>query len=288
METQTFRIFKFILVPLLLATVLVLYYGQEIKHEWVMRVDFQDIGQGDSILITTYEGNQVLIDGGPGSKVLEELGSNMPFFDRTIEMIMLTHPHADHFEGLIPVLRRYEVKQVLLPNIEMSNSSYTEFMNEAEREGAEIIYAQQGQRIYLDKSTVFDVMWPQSNQKVTPGKNDDLNDYSIVGKLTFGKTKILFTGDSGINIEDQLLPKFNLDSDILKVGHHGSKHSTSQYFLDEVTPQYSVIQLGENKYGHPSKEVIERLKNSGTQILRNDEQGSIEFYSDGFTLKLSE
>ena len=287
METQTFRIFKFVLVPLLIATVLVLYYGQEIKHDWVMRVDFQDIGQGDSIFITTYEGNQILIDGGPGNKVLEELGSNMPFFDRTIEMVILSHPHADHFEGLIAVLRRYQVKKILLPHVNIDSSAYNEFEQEAERENAEIIYAQQGQRIYLDKSTVFDVMYPLSSAEQTPTKKDDLNDFSIVGKLIFGKTKILFTGDAGTNIETLLLPNFNLDADLLKVGHHGSKHSTSKEFLEEATPQFSVIQLGENKYGHPSKEVLERLQQANTQIIRNDEHGAVEFYSDGFSLQMS-
>jgi beta-lactamase superfamily II metal-dependent hydrolase len=281
METQTFRIFKFVIIPLLIATALVFYFEFEMRREAAMEIDFYDVGQGDGLMITTYEGAQVVVDGGPGSKILEGVGSDLPFFDRTIEMVVLTHPHADHLQGLIPIMRRYTVKKVLVPNIEYHSSEYDEFLAEVARQHSEMIYAVQGQRIWLDRSTVFDVLYPASAEKIQTKKNDDLNDYSIVGQVIFGKTKILLTGDSGEEIERQLLPRFNLDSDLLKVGHHGSKYSTSQDFLDEVTPEYSIISSGENKYGHPDAGVIERLQKKDSQILRTDQRGDIQFRSDG-------
>lgn len=288
METQTFRIFKFVLMPLLIATVLVFYFEFETRHHWELRADFYDIGQGDAFMITTYEGNQILFDGGPGSKVLEGVGHSMPFFDRTIEMMVLTHAHLDHLDGLIHILRRYEVKKILMPNTNYKSEPYEEFLNEVKREGSEVVYAAQGQRIWLDKSTVFDVMHPDIQEEMVFGKNDDLNDSSIVGMLTFGKTKMLLTGDSGFDIEAKLLPRFNLNADLLKVGHHGSKYSTSQELVDEVTPEFSIISSGENKYGHPDAGVIQRLEQANSQVLRTDQKGTIRFRSDGARLNLVE
>lgn len=275
-------------MPLLIATVLVFYFEFETRREWELRADFYDIGQGDAFMITTYEGNQILFDGGPGSKVLEGLGRSMPFFDRTIEMMVLTHAHLDHLDGLIHVLRRYQVKKILMPNVNYKSEPYEEFLNEAKREGSEIIYAVQGQRIWLDKSTVFDVMHPDVPGEMAFGKNDDLNDSSIVGMVIFGKTKMLLTGDSGFDIETKLLPRFNLDADLLKVGHHGSKYSTSEEFIDEVTPEFSVISSGENKYGHPDSGVIDRLQQNNSKVLRTDQEGDIRFRSDGTKFILQE
>jgi competence protein ComEC len=282
MDTNTKNGLKLLILPLILATAIVWYYVHQVQPDYLMRVNFLEIGQGDSILVTTYQGNQLLIDGGPGSNVLQDLGKHMPFQDRSIEMMILTHPHTDHFEGLIQVLKHYQVKKIMLPNVDYSSPPYEEFKRAMQDEGAEIIYAVQGQRVWLDKATVFDVMWPKHKDAFKPPKNYDLNDESVVGMLIFGRTKILLTGDSGFEIENELLPMFNLDADVLKVGHHGSKTSTSAEFLAEVTPQYSVIQSGQgNRYGHPNQEVLDRLKKANSKILRLDSEQDIEFSSDG-------
>lgn len=105
-----------------------------------------------------------------------------------------------------------------------------------------------------------------------------------MGKLSFGKNKLLFTGDAGINVEQQLLPQFNLDADLLKVGHHGSKHSTSGQFLEEVSPYHSVIMVGKNNYGHPTKEVLDNLSKIQTQVYRTDQDQTVRFLSDGVNL----
>jgi competence protein ComEC len=284
METQTKNLIKYLILPLSLGLMLVSYYQIKNQPDWLMHINFYDIGQGDSFLVTTYTGNQILIDGGPDDKVVEHLGRDLPFYDKTIEMIVLTHPHLDHVAGLIAVLGKYEVKKVLMPKIEYQSDFYTAFLEAVKDEGSEIIYAVQGQRFFLDQATVLDILYPTTKDTVKPKKSDDINDTSIVAKLTFGKTKMLLTGDAGIEIEAELLPQFDLDVDLLKVGHHGSKHSTSQELLDEVTPKYSVIQVGKNKYGHPSWEVIDRLNLIHSNIFRNDKNSTIEFTSDGLSL----
>ncbi|HYC79998.1 MAG TPA: ComEC/Rec2 family competence protein [Candidatus Binatia bacterium] len=281
METKTKKLISYIILPLLLALCFVQYLHAQAEPDWLMHVNFFDVGQGDSFLITTYEGNQILVDGGPGKGVLEELGRAVPYYDRVIEMVVLTHPHNDHMEGLVEVLEKYEVKKILMPNVEYKSTVYEEFLRAAKDESAEIVYAAQGQRIYLDKATVLDIMYPLSKEVAKPKKSDDVNDASIVAKVTFGRTKILLTGDAGSDIEKKLLPMFDLDADLLKVGHHGSKHSTSEELLAEATPEYSVIQVGNNKYGHPAPEILEKLSKINSKVYRNDHQGSIEFVSDG-------
>jgi beta-lactamase superfamily II metal-dependent hydrolase len=197
-------------------------------------------------------------------------------------MIVVSHPHTDHIEGFIQVLQRYDVKKVLLPNVDFNSPQYAEFLRLMKEENAEVVYAQQGQRWTLDEGTVLDILYPTSTETAHPKQSDDVNDSSIVAQLIFGRSKFLLTGDSGTEIEKTVEDRFNLDSDLLKVGHHGSKHSTSQEFLDEVTPEFAVIQVGKNNYGHPAPEILDRLTKSGAQIFRTDQNGTIEFKSDGF------
>jgi competence protein ComEC len=286
MENETKNLIKYLIAPLLIITLLVGFYARQEQRDWLLHIEFYDVGQGDSYLITTYEGNQVLVDGGPGDSVLEKLAEDMGVYDKTIEMMVLTHAHLDHFEGLIAVLKKYQVKKILLPNVEYKSEPYNEFLRAVENEQAEKIFAVQGQRIYLDKATVLDVLYPSSTDVVKPKQSADINDTSIVAMLRFGNSKILLTGDAGTNIEQELMKRFNLDADLLKVGHHGSKYSTSQEFIEKVTPLISVIQLGKNNYGHPAPDTINRLVKSSSQIYRTDDAKNVEFVSDGTNLQI--
>ncbi len=285
METQTKNLFKFLILPLILAATLSVYYTSHAQSDFLLHVKFYDIGQGDSYMITTYQGNQILVDGGPGKSIVELLSQDMPFYDNTIEMMILTHAHLDHMEGLISVLGKYEVKKILLPHVEYKSDLYDEFLSAVDTEHAEVVYAAQGQRIWLDEATVLDVLYPISQDAAHPKKSDDLNDTSIVAELTFGKTKLLLMGDAGKEIEAELLPKFDLDVDLLKVGHHGSKHSTSPELLLEATPEFAVIQYGKNKYGHPTPETVDLLKKDNIKVF--DTFGhNLEFVSDGATIQM--
>lgn len=237
---------------------------------------FLNIGQGDSTLIKTPENHQILIDGGPKNYVLQQLDQVMPFFDKTIDLVVITHPHADHIDGLVEVLKRYEVNAVLMTGVDYKSPSYDEFLK---------IVAVKKIQTYIAKndedfgfaSVTFDVIYPD---KALLGKKFiNLNNSSIVMKVLYAGTTILMTGDMAFEEEDALIKTgLNLKADILKVGHHGSKTSTSQEFLNLVKPEIAIIQSGKgNNFGHPNKESLDRLKTSGVrQIYRNDIDGRIE------------
>jgi competence protein ComEC len=282
METKTQNLLVYLILPLFLLTSAVFIANKQATPDYLMHVDFLDVGQGDSMFIQTYLGNQIVIDGGPSDKVLSELSKKMPFWDHTIDMLILTHPDADHSAGLIDVLKRYEVKKVMLTKMTASTATYQQFIKLVDEEGAEKIYAEMGQRIWLDSATVFDVLYPPSGVE---NSGLSTNNTGIIGKLTFGKTKVLFTADDDTIIEDTIRSEFDLHADILKVGHHGSKYSNSLEFIKAVAPRYGVIEVGANNtYGHPTEETLGNLAAANVEVFRTDLNKTIEFTSDGFSL----
>lgn len=235
-----------------------------------------DVGQGDAIYLRTPQGNDILIDGGPGDTVLSKLGRAMAFGDRNIELMVLTHPHADHVSGLVEVLKRYKVRQVMLPKVTHDSATYKTFMDHLADEKATVITPRLGQRLYLDDFTVFDIYYPVVGEFSTPPS--DINDSSIVGKISLGESNILLTGDAGQEVENLLLRAgMPLKSEILKVGHHGSRHSSAPEFLKAAGFTHAVISVGKNSYGHPREEVLTELRKLGNSILRTDEAGDIAF-----------
>ncbi|MBI2625337.1 MAG: MBL fold metallo-hydrolase [Candidatus Nealsonbacteria bacterium] len=256
----------------------------EFAKPQLLEVTFFDVGQGDAIFIETPERWQTLIDGGPTSAVLEKLGKEMPFWDRTIDLVILSHPEHDHVAGLIEVLKRYEVKNVLWTGVVRDTEEYKEWVKVLNKENAKIIIAQAGQKIDVCHCEVLHPFESLEGQEFK-----DSNNTSVIIKLVFGETSFLFTGDAYKSIERQLLGRAKqqpsqtwqqLDSDVLKVGHHGSKTSTAPEFIGAVSPEVAVISVGkDNKYGHPHQETLETL--SGIEILRTDQDGDIKIISDG-------
>ncbi len=257
-----------------------------------LKVVFFDVGQGDSIFIQTPQKHQILIDGGPTSVVLEKLGNEMPFYDRTIDLIILTHPEHDHIGGLIEVLKRYRVENILWTGVLRDTAEFKEWERLlVEEKNAVIEIAQAGQRIVypastLEKTVNMNILYPFENLDKQIIKNT--NNTSIIIQLIFGENKFLFTGDNYKSVERKLIEReLLLKSDILKIGHHGSKTSTSEEFIEAVDPEVGVISVGrENSYGHPTPEVLEILKKYGINILRTDELGDIKIISDGQTIKV--
>lgn len=247
---------------------------------------FFDVGQGDAIYLRTLEGNDVLIDSGPGDAVVSKLGQAMPLLDRTIELAILTHPHADHISGMIEVLKRYRVEKILLPDVDYDSQTYKELLALLNEKKVQILRPKLGERLVLDHSTTFDIFYPISPRFFQAPK--DINDASIAGRLSFGQNRVMLTGDAGKDIEQLFLQlKLPLASQILKVGHHGSKHSTSPEFVNAVSSTYAVISVGKNSYGHPSPETLEVLASSGQKVLRTDLEGDVVFslYPDHLVLK---
>lgn len=254
-----------------------------------LEVNFFDVGQGDAIFIETPRGQQILIDGGPDPTVLERLSQEMPFWDRDIDLIILTHPEADHLSGLLEVLKRYKIENILWTGVVRDIAEYKEWEKLIQKEKAKIKIAQAGQKVICSISNLehcyFIILSPLENLEGQEFK--DSNNTSIITKLVFGENSFLFTGDIYKSGELQLTnQEINVDSDILKVSHHGSKTSSSEEFLEKVSPEIGVISVGKNRYGHPHQETLETLQKYGIKVLRTDLNGNIKIFSDGKKLKL--
>lgn len=274
----------YILGFLFVATLLVWYAVVVEDRAGKLTVAFLNIGQGDAIFIESPTGVQMMIDGGPGPIVLRELGKVMPFYDRSIDMLMVSNPDKDHMAGFLDVLDAYNVASVIEPGTIGASSEYKTLEEKIAEEKAVRITALRGQNIDLGGGARFDVFFPDRD---VPGLAT--NDGSIVGRLVYGNTSIMFTGDAPQNIEGYLdsLDGKNLHSDVLKVGHHGSRTSSSQEFVGYVSPTYAVISAGkDNSYGHPHQETLDTLNQFGVQTLRIDLSGRIVMESDGETIKV--
>ncbi|MEO8638273.1 MAG: MBL fold metallo-hydrolase [Candidatus Taylorbacteria bacterium] len=244
-----------------------------------LTVAFLSIGQGDGIFIEAPNGNQMMIDGGPGKIVLSELGSVMPFFDHSIDLLLVTNPDKDHFGGFIDVLNRYKVTTVIEPGTHSDTGTYKEFEKDIQKENAERVIAKRGMDVELGGGVVFHIFFPDRDVLGLAS-----NEGSIVGKLTYGKRSILFMGDSVQNVEKYIvqIDGTALDSDILKVGHHGSRTSTSLELLQASTPDIAVISSGKNNtYGHPHKETLDNLAKNKIKMLNTADEGRLIFTTDG-------
>lgn len=273
---------KWVIPPLVVAAILVSFLAVNMPDN-NLHVSFLDVGQGDAILIQ--KGNQqVLIDGGPSPQAIGlELGRKMPFWDRTIELMILTHPSADHITGLVEVLNRYQVKQVLYPDVAFDSGIYDEWLRLVEEKKIKSTLAQVGQQIDLGNEVSIEVLNPQSPPLTST--DSDVDNNAAILHLSMGEVSFLLTADMMWEAELELImQRANLKSTVLKVAHHGSDTSTTTEFLAVVNPQLAVISVGaDNGFGHPRDEVLSRLEDRlGTEnIYRTDEDGTVEFITDG-------
>lgn len=280
--------FKKILVSLILllalASLAVWSVVYEEGGEKLLTVAFLDVGQGDAIFIESPSGAQVLVDAGPNSKVLGELGKIMPWYDKTIDMLVITNPDKDHIAGFIDVLKRYEVSYVIEPGTKNETETHELLQEMIEEKGLEKITARRGMKFDLGEGVYLRVLFPDRDVS-----EQSSNDGSIVIQLVYGETEVMLTGDATSGVENQILSYSDteLQSDILKVGHHGSKTSTDKSFVSALDPMYAVISSGEgNRYGHPSEQVMDVLEHYELEILRTDTHGTVVFTSDGKEFEL--
>lgn len=263
--------------------------GVFVATEWVAKpghltVAFLDVGQGDSIYIEAPNGFQVLIDGGAGGAVMSELGSVMPWFDHSIDIVMVTHPDQDHIGGLFDVIQYYQIGMVVdtgFPILDELDALWYDLVLERDV-GHQPVRA--GQRIVLDaeEQVFLDILHPIESVDIY----DNVNDGSVIARLQYGEQSFLFTGDASQLVEQDLLFAGSyLQSSVLKIGHHGSRTSSNELFLNAVSPGLAIIQAGaDNRYGHPHTDVIERLQFLGIPYLCTCNAGRIVFTSDGETL----
>lgn len=279
---------KWTLIPLLLVAILV-WIAAITTPDTKLHVFFLDVGQGDAILIRTPSHHHILIDGGPSPEAItNELGERLPFWDKTLDLVILTHPDYDHLAGLVEVLRRYEVKQVMEPGIDCDSPTYQEWLKLIEEKGIKRTIARAGQRIELGAGIWLDILHPPAD--LLQGTDSDTDNNGVVLRLVYGEVSFLFTADIYQEGEQCLLRHgVKLESTVLKVAHHGSDTSSSPSFLNAVNPQLAVISVGEdNPYHLPDEEVRDRLEQSLGQdrVYLTSERGSIELISDGHELWL--
>ena len=277
-----------LLVPA--AFVVSLAWSQTLARDDRLHVLFFDVGQGDAIFIETPRGRQMVVDGGADALALTRLlGERMRFYDRRIDIVAATHPHDDHVGGLAQVLERYDVGVVMERRIEYESATYQAWARAVDAEvanGARVIEASAGQVIALDDDVRIEVLGPP--QELLRGTESDVDNASLVLRLVYGEVSLLLTGDIFEAAERRMLESgAALDSDVLKVPHHGSDSSSTAEFLDAVSPASAVISVGaDNRFGHPSKDVMMRLGEfvGAGELYLTSERGAVEFVTDGETL----
>ena len=245
-----------------------------------------DVGQGDAIFIRTPDGHKLLVDGGPSGRLVSNaLGDELSFWDHKIDMVILTHPDDDHLAGLVTVLERYDVKEIVTNSQIADTDTYAEWQRLIDEKGIPCHEARSGEWIALGEGATLQFLWPPAD--AAPTDSDDTNNNSVVLRLAWGRASFLLTGDLEAASETALLQS-NVDpqATVLKVAHHGSANSTSESLLRAVHPLVAVISVGEdNRFRHPSTATLDRLDD--TLIYRTDQQGEIDFSTDGERLWIS-
>lgn len=245
-------------------------------------VDFLDVGQGDATLINLPGSVQILVDGGPDNRVLNQLARHMPKFDKKIEYVFPSHPDADHIGGLASVLQSYEVGEFVETGKTSDSQTFKKLENVVSQKKITVKKIRQGDVIDLSSDAKLEVLWPDENAV----KSATTNNSSEVMRFSYHVATVMLMGDAEVEAQNKILasePEDKIKSDILKVAHHGASSAYDQKFLDEVAPQIAVISVGKNnKYGHPTQIVLNALKNMNLRIFRTDEKGTISFvYSSG-------
>lgn len=288
MEDSSSHIQKYIKWYLLLALI-ILSFGlwYVVLHEnrqGVLTFAVLDIGQGDALFIESPTGKQVIVDGGPDKNLMGEISNVLPWYDREIDMIVVTNPDQDHYSGFIPFLDKYKVNSILESGTTNPNPAYGVLENKIKQKNIPKIIAVRGQVIDIGGGAYLQILFPDRDVSgLTP------NDGSIVMKLVYGDTSVLFQGDSTAKIEQYLLSlsTTTLQSTILKAGHHGSRTSSYVGYVKAVSPKWTVISSGKNNsYGHPHKETLETMQKLGIPTLDTCNNGTIIFESDGKILIL--
>lgn len=241
-------------------------------------VHFFDVGQGDSEFVQLPNGETILIDGGEsimGERVVENI-STMGYDE--ITYLVATHPHSDHIGGLSAVLDAFDVQNVYMPDASSEAEYYGNFLQKVYDENCKVLRAKSGVSIIDSEDLSVYFIAPVSSSY------SEENNYSAVLRIEYGENSFMFMGDAESLVEDEL--SCNVSADVIKVGHHGSSTSSSQSFVNRVNADFAVIECGENSYGHPDSEVVERWKNSGADVYRTDEYGNTTIIGNGKTLEV--
>lgn len=242
-------------------------------------ISFLDVGQGDAALITNNFNQAILIDGGPDSDVLRQLDQVLPFYQHKITTILLTHPHADHLSGLLDVIHKYEINNIYSTGVIHTTPEYLEFLELIKTQNITFKTLKAGDKLTYEESLEINIQYPL--ESLAGQKTDNLNNSSLVAKVSYGKVDALFMGDLEKEAQTVLLKQNsnNLQSEIIKVSHHGSNDSVNKELIETVSAQVAVISVGkDNKFNHPSPSALTAYR--GSRIYRTDEDGLINILID--------
>ncbi len=261
--------------------------AEDISGKSRAEVIFFDVGQGDSVLVQTPFGQNIVIGGGPDKTAARKIGRYLRTGER-IHLLVLSHPHADHAAGLVPILEQYPVDRVLMNGVAHTTYTYRRFLDIVRERGIPAVSARAGQEFVFGDDVSLRVLYPfsdMSGKEVSEisGLEDGINDTSVVVQFLYQGSSFLFPGDISSAVEQRLAAVYGegISSDVLKVSHHGSSSASSEVFLKTVRPQYGIISVGRgNQYGHPHAEVLRRLRQEGVWVMRTDEEGDIRFSAD--------
>lgn len=268
--------YKKIIIFFLTISIVIFYFTKQlliIKTD-SLKIYFLNSSQADSILIKTPEKQNIIIDLG-SQKGLKELDKKISWWDKKIGLLIITHPHDDHIAGILKLLNKYKVEKIIFTGIKYESPIYEEIIKMAKIKKIELLIPQKKQKIILGKDCELNFIYPLENLNKQIIEN--INNSSIVNRLSCNKSNFLFMGDAEELVEKEILEEgYDLQSDVLKVGHHGSISSSHQKFLDNISPKISIIMSGErNKFAHPHLKTLKKLQKIGSLILRTDLNGTI-------------
>lgn len=261
-------------------------YAQTPSGSGVLTLSVLDVGQGDALYVESPTGVQLLVDAGPDEAVLYALPEVMPSLDRTLDAVIATHPDADHIAGVSSVLERYEVGLYISPGIAKTAATAKTLEATIDEKNIPRLLARRGMTFDVGGGASLEILYPDHDVSNLP--NEKVNEGGIVARVRYGTTEALLMADVGKGVETRLLELEgeDIDSDILKLGHHGSKYSSAQTFVSAVSPDVALISVGaDNSYGHPAPQTLSTLRNAGAQIFRTDEKGTVTCRSDGARFK---
>jgi competence protein ComEC len=279
---------KFFLTATVLLFLLgcILVYQNIAYNDKKLHIIICDVGQGDAILIRTPQGSDILIDGGPDDSVLNCLGKHLPFWDKDLELVMLSHPHADHFTGLFSVLRNYEIRSFVSEDLINKTAGFNALIDRIKTQKIPIRFVFAEDRFILKGNIVLKIVGPtqefvhQTSPGGAIGESNELG--SLESFLVYENFSMLFTGDSQVLELQEALEFIDANISVFQVPHHGSKFGLTSEILDILNPKMAVISVGKNnKYGHPTTFILDLLKSKNIKIFRTDEVGDIEIVSDG-------
>ncbi|MFQ5493257.1 MAG: ComEC/Rec2 family competence protein [Candidatus Dojkabacteria bacterium] len=262
-----------VILALVIALNLPLGYTDNLLH-----IYYLEVGQGDAILIKTTDSKELLIDTGPDSSVLFQLGEVLPYWDKSLDIVLITHSDFDHIGGLIDLLGVYNVEHILMNTTDDLSAYQSYAFEKLTADGTRVSGLYAGDSFQLGCCVQIEVIWPR-----TRGDLDNLgsNNSSIAFILTYGTFRAYFGGDLESPYEFESVEGKDIDIDILKAGHHGSKTSSSHRFIKEISPELVIISAGrDNKFGHPHQEVLDTYRQQGLTVRRTDLEGRVEITVD--------